>query len=183
MTSTNRYRYYTATTLDGFLADEHDSLAWLFKQDIDEHGSGSADVLALMEEVGAQVMGATTYLWVLENEPDWLPQMPTFVFTHRDLEPANEHVVFLAGEPADHRSAIEEAAGGRDVWMMGGGDLAASFACAGMLDEVQVSIAPVLLGSGRSLFGGAFDLSLRNYDRNRDFLAATFDVVGPLGSR
>lgn len=180
MTSTKRYRYYTATTLDGFLADEHDSLAWLFKQDIDEEGPGNAD--AFIAEVGAQVMGATTYLWVLENQPDWLPQMPTFVFTHRDLEPANEHVVFLAGEPTDHRSAIEEAAGDKDVWMMGGGDLAASFASVGMLDEVQVSIAPVMLGSGRPLFGGAFDLSLRDYGRNRDFLTATFDVVGPLGS-
>lgn len=181
MTRTNRYRYYTATTLDGFLADEHDSLDWLFKQDIDEDGPGSAD--ALMEEVGAQVMGVTTYLWVLENEPDWLPQMPTFVFTHRRLDPANEHVVFLAGEPTDHRAAIEEAAGEKDVWMIGGGDLAAAFASAGMLDEVQVSIAPVMLGSGRPLFGGAVDLSLRTCDRNRDFLTATFDVVGPLGSR
>ncbi|GAA1848494.1 dihydrofolate reductase family protein [Brevibacterium marinum] len=181
MTNTNRYRYYTATTLDGFLADEHDSLAWLFKQDIDVDGPGSAD--ALIADVGAQVMGATTYRWVLENHPDWLPQMPTFVFTHRGLKPANEHVIFLAGEPTDHRAAIEEAAGEKDVWMMGGGNLAGSFASAGMLDEIKVSIAPVMLGSGRPLFDGAFDLSLRNCERNRDFLTATFDVVGPLGSR
>lgn len=181
MTRTNRYRYYTATTVDGFLADEHDSLAWLFKQDIDEHGPGSAD--PLMAEVGAQVMGATTYQWVLEHQADWLPQMPTFVFTHRDLEPANEHVVFLSGEPTHHRSAIEEAADEKDVWMIGGGDLAGSFASAGMLDEVQVAVAPVMLGSGRPLFSGACDLSLRDCDRNRDFLTATFDVVGPLKYR
>lgn len=181
MTNTKRYHYYTATTLDGFLADEHDSLAWLFKQDIDENGPGSADVF--MAEVGAQVMGATTYSWVLENAGDWLPNMPTFVFTHRGLEPANEHVRFLSGEPSAHRSAIEEAAGEKSVWVLGGGDLAASFAAADMLDEIQVAIAPVTLGSGRPLFGGAFDLSLRSYDRNRDFLTATFDVVGPLGAR
>jgi len=180
ITRANRYRYYTATTLDGFLADEHDSLAWLFQQDIDEDGPGSAGTL--MEEIGAQVMGATTYLWVLEHEADWLPQLPTFVFTHRDLKPANENVMFLAGEPTEHRSTIEDAAGEKDVWMMGGGDLAASFASAGMLDEVQVAIAPVMLGSGRPLFGGAIDLSLRDCARNRDFLTATFDVVGPLAS-
>lgn len=173
-----RYRYYTATTLDGFLADDHDSLAWLFRQDFDGSGPGSAD--ALMAEVGVQVMGATTYLWVLEHEPDWLPQMPTIVFTHRDLTPANEHVVLLAGEAAEHRAQIEQAAGGKDVWVMGGGALAAGFAAAGMLDEVQVSIAPVVLGSGRPLFGGAFDLSLRGCERNRDFVTATYDVLGPL---
>ena len=174
-----RYRYYTATTVDGFLADENDSLAWLFKQDTAQGG----DVDPFVAQVGVQVMGATTYLWVLEHEPDWLPQLPTFVFTHRDLQPANEHVVFVSGEPTDHRSAIEEVAGEKDVWMMGGGDLAAAFASAGMLDEVELSIAPVMLGSGRRLFGGAVDLSLRTSSRSGDFLTATFDVVGPLDSR
>ncbi|MCO1338779.1 deaminase [Kocuria polaris] len=173
-----RYRYYTATTLDGFLADDADSLAWLFKQHIDDDGPGNAT--RFIAGVGAQVMGATTYAWILEHERSWLPELPTFVFTHRELEPANEHVTFLAGGPVDHRTAIESAAGDRDVWIMGGGDLAAEFATAGMLDEVLVSIAPVTLGSGRPLFGGAFDLALRECDRNGDFVVARYDVVGTL---
>lgn len=173
-----RYRYYTATSLDGFLADDEHSLAWLFKQDIDEDGPGST--AAFLTEVGAQVMGASTYLWVLEHERDWLPEIPTFVFTHRDLTAANEHISFLAGSPADHRVALEAAAGGRDVWVMGGGGLAAEFAASGMLDEVVVSIAPVTLGSGKPLFGGAFDLELKGCDRNRDFVVARYDVRGPL---
>lgn len=173
-----RYRYYTATTLDGFLADDADSLSWLFRQHIEEDGPGSA--AAFMAEVGAQVMGATTYRWILEHEPAWLPEMPTFVFTHRDLEPANEHVSFVSGTLAEQRASLETAAGDQDVWVMGGGGLAAEFASAGMLDEVLVSIAPVMLGSGRPLFGGAFDLALRECDRNGDFVIARYDVVGPL---
>lgn len=173
-----RYRYYTATALDGFLADDEDSLAWLFRQHIDEDGPGSST--AFVAEVGAQVMGATTYTWVLEHERDWLPEIPTFVFTHRDLEAANEHVSFVAGAPADHRAAFEAAAGGRDVWVMGGGGLAAEFAAAKMLDEVFVAIAPVTLGSGKPLFGGAFDLALQECDRNGDFVIARYDVLGPL---
>ncbi len=173
-----RYRYYTATTLDGFLADDADSLAWLFAQHIEEDGPGNS--ATFIADVGVQVMGATTYTWILEHERDWLPEIPTFVFTHRDLEPANEHVSFVAGSPADHRAAFDAAADGRDVWVMGGGGLAAEFAAAGMLDEVLVSIAPVTLGSGKPLFGGAFDLALQECDRNGDFVVARYDVLGPL---
>ena len=173
-----RYRYYTASTLDGFLADDEHSLAWLFKQDIDENGPGGS--AAFVSEVGAQVMGASTYLWVLEHDRDWLPEIPTFVFTHRGLEVANEHVRLVSGDPADHRDALESAAGGRDVWVMGGGGLVAEFAGAGMMDEVVVSIAPVTLGSGKRLFGGAFDLELQGCERNRDFVVVRYGVRGPL---
>ena len=173
-----RYRYYTATTLDGFLADDSDSLDWLFKQHIDEDGPGNTT--AFLSDVGVQIMGSTTYLWVLEHERAWLPEIPTVVFTHRDLEPANEHVSFVSGTPADHRGAIESLADGRDVWVMGGGGLATEFAEVGMLNEVMVSIAPVMLGSGKPLFGGAFDLELQECERNGDFVIARHRVVGPL---
>ena len=173
-----RYRYYTATTLDGFLADDEHSLSWLFKQDIDESGPGNTG--EFLADVGVQVMGSSTYTWVLEHDRDWLPEIPTFVFTHRGLEAVNDHVVFVSGAPAEHRQTLESAAGGRDVWVMGGGGLAAEFAGAGMLDEVVVSIAPVTLGSGKPLFGGAFDLELKGCERNRDFVVAWYDVRGPL---
>lgn len=173
-----RYRYYTATTLDGYLADEHDSLDWLFRQHIDGDGPGNHG--DFMADVGVQVMGSTTYTWVLDHERDWLPDIPTFVFTHRDLEVANEHVSLLAGSPAEHRSTLEAAAGERDVWVMGGGGLAAEFARAGMLDEMLVSIAPVTLGAGKPLLGGAFDLGLQECDRNGDFVIARYRVEGPL---
>lgn len=173
-----RYRYYTATTLDGFLADDEDSLMWLFKQQLEEDGPGST--AAFLADVGVQVMGSTTYTWVLEHEPAWLPQIPTFVFTRRVLEPANKHVRFVAGSPTDQRAALEAASGGRDVWVMGGGRLAAEFAAVSMLDEVFVSIAPVTLGSGKPLFSGAFDLALQECARNEDFVIARYDVVGPL---
>src|SRR5699024_12290145 len=74
-----RYRYYTATTLDGFLADDSASLDWLFKQHIYEDGPGNTT--AFLSDVGVQIMGSTTYLWVLEHERAWLPEIPTVVFT------------------------------------------------------------------------------------------------------
>ncbi|WP_122939253.1 dihydrofolate reductase family protein [Brachybacterium sp. EE-P12] len=175
-----RYRYYTATTLDGFLADEHDSLDWLLSQPVGEESIMPYD--DFIADVGAIVTGRTTYDWVLEHEGAvdgaWVYTQPTFLFTHRPPAARREGITAVSGAPAEHRAAIEEAADGKDVWIVGGGDLAAEFARAGMLDEVFVSIAPVALGAGRPLLGGSFDLELREHGRNGAFLEARYAVVG-----
>jgi dihydrofolate reductase len=173
-----RYRYYTATSLDGFIADEHDSLAWLFVQDQDDPGHHDR----FMADVGAMVMGATTYAWIGDHLAGsgeaWPYAIPCFVFTHRTVAPLGDDVHFVAGAPAGHRAAIEQAAGDRDVWVVGGGALAADLAEAAMLDEVLVSIAPVALGAGRPLLPRRLDLRLRELGRNGAFAVATYDVVG-----
>lgn len=174
-----RYRFFTATSLDGFLADEHDSLDWLLSQPTGEESILPYDVF--VAEVGAIVTGRTTHDWVLEHdgvvEGAWVFTQPTFLFTHRAME-QRDGVTAVSGPPAQHRSAIEAAADGKDVWIVGGGDLAAEFARAGLLDEVCVSIAPVTLGAGRPLMGGRFDLELRELGRSGTFLEARYEVVG-----
>jgi len=173
--------FFTATTLDGYLADEHDSLDWLFVQDIDDDSPMS--ITDFMATVGCLVMGSTTYRWVLDHQArvgePWPYEQPSFVFTHQDLPLAAANVTLVQGEPAEHLEAIRAAAGDRDVWLVGGGDLAAQFAEAGSLDELMVSIAPVTLGGGRPLFPRRYDLRLTRVDRNGAFLCAWYDVVGP----
>lgn len=178
----SRTVYYTATTLDGFLADEHDSLDWLFEQDIDEDGPLS--YRDFIKDVGAIAMGATTYRWILDHNArtgeEWGYAMPSWVFTHRDLPAVpGADVRFVQGPVAPVHEAMVGAAGGKDVWVVGGGDLAAQFAEAGLLDEVELSIAPVTLGAGRPLFPRRFDLELLDVDRNRAFACARYRVVGP----
>jgi len=168
--------YYTATTLDGFLADEHDSLDWLFVQDIDQQGPLNYE--EFRAGLGAGCMGATTYEWILQHEADWSWTLPMWVFTHRDLPP-NEGVEMVQGDVRPVHEAMVAAADGKDVWVVGGGDLAAQFAEAGLLDQVMVSIAPVTLGKGRPLFPRPFDLRLTEVAQNRAFVCATYDVVGP----
>jgi hypothetical protein len=94
-----RTRYYTATSLDGFIADPDNSLDWLFSVGSDDGAfAGEQDSTDRFAEffagVGAFAMGATTYLWVLDHEklldrPDtwqgWYDDRPCWVFTHRDL--------------------------------------------------------------------------------------------------
>lgn len=173
------YIYYTAATLDGFLADSDDSLDWLLTQPIDEDGPFS--IADLMARTGTVVMGATTYLWLLRHqgaEPWPYAQQRTFVFTHRALEPVHPSIAVIAGTPIEHRVLLEDAADGRDVWVVGG-DLAAQFAAAGMLDEMVVSYAPVVLGAGRPLFTGRYDFELLETAHNRAFLIGRYRVVGP----
>jgi dihydrofolate reductase len=172
--------YYTATTLDGYIADARDSLAWLFEQDIDQGGPGGYE--PFISRIGAMVMGATTYTWVgdhmrAHDEP-WSYDIPCWVFTHRELEPLGEDIRFAAGPVLDHHAEIVRAAGDRDVWVVGGGDLAGQFADHGLLDQVMLSIAPVTLGAGRPLFPRRHDLKLVEVARNGDFVVATYDVVG-----
>lgn len=175
------YSYCTASTLDGFLADENDSLDWLLRQPIDEEGP--MNMTEYMAGVGAIVMGHTTYQWVVDrveagDEPWYYAEYPVFVFTHRELTAIHPGVRFVAGPPTEHRATVEAAAGDKAVWVVGGGDLAAQFAEAGMLDEVMISYAPATVGSGRPLFPRAFDFELIEWARNKAFLCGRYRVVG-----
>lgn len=77
--------YYTATTLDGFIADPSDSLDWLLRQPLDEGGGNDFD--EFFAEVGALVMGSTTYEWVLDHESGaWPYLLPSWVMTSRGLD-------------------------------------------------------------------------------------------------
>src|SRR4051794_38822009 len=88
-------QYYTATSIDGFIADQDNSLDWLFQADNGGEGQAGNDPFSpFFAEVGAFVMGATTYEWVLEHDAlleqpikwaDYYGDTPAWVFTHRDL--------------------------------------------------------------------------------------------------
>ena len=74
-------------------------------------------------------------------------------------------------------SEMVAAAGGKDLWVVGGGDLAGQFADAGLLDEVWVQYAPVTLGSGAPLLPRALDLELLEVARNRNFMCGRYRVL------
>jgi dihydrofolate reductase len=177
----SRTQYYTATTLDGFIADANNSLDWLFTRARDEAGHGNyGDFIA---DVGALAMGATTYQWVLDYEKDntkwnWPYELPAWVFTHRDLPVVlGADIEFVSGEVAPVHEKMVETAAGKNVWIVGGGDLVGQFADKGLLDEVIVSIAPVTLGAGAPLLPRRIELRLEDLGRNGDFVSARFSVV------
>jgi dihydrofolate reductase len=177
-------QYYTATSLDGFIADPEHSLDWLFtrKQEPD----GPLNYRDFIAKVGAIAMGSTTYEWILDHEfkdkdpADWKwpYDVPGWVFTHRQLPVVpNAAIEFTSGDVAPVHQAMTRAAGDRNIWIVGGGDLSGQFADAGLLDEVIVMIAPVTLGAGAPLLPRRIELRVEEVGRNVDLTSARFSVV------
>ena len=100
--------YYTATSVNGFIADQDNSLSWLFEVE-----GADPDVLAdFLGGVGVQVMGSTTYLWLVEHEnlveepekwAEFFGNLATVIFSTRELElPRGADVTVMRGPVAGH---------------------------------------------------------------------------------
>lgn len=149
----SKTQYYAAASLDGFIATTDHSLDWLMQ-------FGSLDGTSyegFIRDVGALAMGASTYEWLLRElvksgtaqaEP-WPYTQPAWVFTSRKL-PVVEgaDVRFVQGDVAPVHQQMRAAANGKNVWIVGGGELAGQFLDRGLLDELIVQVMPVTLGSG-----------------------------------
>ncbi len=139
---------FTASSVDGLIADPEATLSWLLSRDVDPDGPMAYQ--RFLERVGAVVMGATTYRWVAEHERGaWPYEVPCWVFSHGDVPPVQGDVRVVRGEVTEHHAAMVAAAGDRDIRGVGGGDLAGQVAAAGLLDELRVQYAPVTLGRRR----------------------------------
>ncbi|MCL4870833.1 MAG: dihydrofolate reductase family protein [Anaerolineae bacterium] len=149
-------QYYTASSLDGFIADQNNSLDWLFQFGSEPEGESSKFV----SEVGAIAMGSNTYEWILNNHikddaprpQKWMFEQPTWVFTSRRLPIVeNADVRFVSGDVRPVHKQMSEVAGGKNIWLIGGGGLVGQFYDCALLDEIIVSIASVTLGGGAPL--------------------------------
>ncbi|WP_353848837.1 dihydrofolate reductase family protein [Arthrobacter sp.] len=180
-----RIVYYTASTLNGFLADADNSLAWLFAVD----DAGGPDIAAFMDGMGVFVEGSATYEWVLreerllENPAKWQQfygAKPTYVFTSRELPvPAGADVRFVSGPVADALPGIVAAAGDKDVWVVGGGDVAGQFLDIDALDELVVTMAPAVLVGGAPLLPrtlGPDRMKLLSAGKHGQFAQLTYGV-------
>lgn len=150
-------QYYTATSLDGFIATEEDSLDWLFSLGELE----STSYPAFIAEVGALAMGSTTYQWMIDHADKvaastgspWPYSQPAWVFTSRQL-PAVQgaDIRFVRGDVLPVHAEMRRHASEKNIWIVGGGDLAGQFYDAGLLDELIIQVGSVTLGAGKPLF-------------------------------
>lgn len=149
-------QYYTAATLDGFIATLDDSLEWLFPLgDIE-----ATSYPTFIRDVGALAMGSATYEWMLRHvvgptatrPGPWPYEQPTWVFSSRTLPPVpGADIRFVRGDVRSVHAEMVAAAGGKNVWIVGGGELAGQFYDHGLLDELFVQIGSVTLGAGKPL--------------------------------
>jgi dihydrofolate reductase len=185
-----RFVFDTATTINGWIADEHNSLAWLFAV----AGGEVPDDELMPQGVSAMVEGSTTYEWMLnhfdllarpEKWGDFHGDRPVFVFTSRTRPvPQGADVRFVSGSVADALPAIRRAAGDGDTWVIGGGDLAGQFLDAGALDRIALSVAPVALPGGAPLLPRRIEsdrLTLVSARAVGQFARLVYEVTPPPG--
>ena len=156
--------YYSAVTLDGFIAEADDTIGWLTSYEGEPPGDDVEPVEGgyrafYEEEVGALVSGSVTYEFILgqlDRDAEW-PYMgkPYWVLSSRELpvpEGEGVEVRIVDGAVPDLHDEMVASAGAGHLWVVGGGNVASQFADAGLLDEVRVTVVPVVLGRGKPLF-------------------------------
>lgn len=161
--------YYLAMSVDGLIARPDGDLDWL---ESFEHGSEDYGYETLLKRLDALIMGAATYEWLLAKDIEWpYGDLDSIVMTRRPLpQPRGGAVRFTSEQPAELMRSLRERYQ-KDIWLVGGGKLAAAFAAADLIDEYDLTIIPVILGAGTPLLEPVAGAPLRwlTLAERRDF--------------
>ncbi|RIW28954.1 dihydrofolate reductase [Bacillus salacetis] len=150
---------FIAASLDGYIATKDESLEWLFKVE----GEGDNGYSEFYETVDTILMGKRTYDWVMEQEGGEFPykNKDCYVFTRSAAEDT-ANVKFINGDDIKGFTNTLKNQEGKRIWMVGGGDVLQHFFTEKLVDELIITVAPVVLGNGIPLFKeGDYQLDLR----------------------
>lgn len=138
---------YIAASLDGFIADADNELDWL----LSAPGEGDNGFSEFYQTVDTVLLGRKTYDWIRQHEggkPYADKECYVFSrFTHDDAG-----FISLSGEELVRFIGKLKSQKGRDIWLVGGGELIREFLNAGLVDQLRISVAPMILSSGIPLF-------------------------------
>lgn len=138
---------YITASLDGFIADANGSVDWLI-----EPGDEDFGFLELMDSVDTVLQGSHTYLSTLDLvDEDPYGGKTDYVFTSRDDLPVLGDPIFVKEDPVEFVRRLKAEPGER-MWLIGGGELASTLLDAGLVDEIDLFIQPVVLGDGIPLW-------------------------------
>lgn len=167
---------YIASSLDGYIATDEHNLDWLFAVE----GEGDNGYTTFYESVDTVLIGRVTYDWIIEHEKGDFPYKgkECYVFS-RTKKDDDEHVNFICEDVVQFSKDIKNK-NGKNIWLVGGGNLLNTFINEKFVDELIVTITPVLLGKGIPLFrNNSFQtlLSLKSINRFNQFVELHYDVV------
>jgi len=148
---------YIAQSLDGYIATKDDSLEWLFHVE----GEGDNGYSDFYETVDTILIGNRTYDWIMDYEKGNFPYKgkECYVFSRTSKE-NTEYVQFVQGDILPFVNNLKDHSG-KNIWMVGGGNLLHSFLEENLVDELIVTIAPTVIGDGIPLFkAGDYKLNL-----------------------
>lgn len=136
-----RVRYRVAASLDGFIAGPNGEIDWIV-------ADPTVDFAALYAAVDTVLLGRRTYeLTQQPGAPPWPVGWRIYVFS-RTLDPAETRGVTVINRDSADIVASLRSEPGQDIWLFGGGNLFASLLAADLVDQIEVSIMPVLLAGG-----------------------------------
>ena len=166
---------FISTSLDGYIATKDESLDWLFKVE----GEGDNGYSEFYETVDTILFGKRTYDWVMKQGIEELPykNKKCYVFTRSPLDD-KEDVKFI-NEDAVHFTNKLKNQEGRNIWVVGGGELLHSFIKNKLVDEFIIKVAPILLGTGIPLFREgdySLNLSLKDVRNFNQFVELHYEV-------
>jgi dihydrofolate reductase len=143
---------HVVSSLDGFIAKNDNSVSWMDSSgDVYERGVTEDGAEEVLESIDCYVVGSRTYEHALQL--GWpYGETPTIVVTNRQLPSTRQSVEFYSG---DLKRLVTEILAPRyhNIWLVGGAMLGQSCLRLGLVDEIRLMIAPVLLGDGLHLFG------------------------------
>jgi dihydrofolate reductase len=142
---------YIATSLDGFIARRDDDISWL-----DPFSAGSEDYgyKEYIKTIGTAVMGARTYEQSLVHPERLLTGLKNYILTHRSLPTVpGIGAEFWQGPPTGLITQIRKESD-KDIFVVGGGRVVSQFLDAGLIDEIDQFLVPVILKDGIPLYTG-----------------------------
>lgn len=168
---------YIATSLDGFIADEKESLEWLLKTE----GEGDNGYGGFYETIDTVLLGRRTYDWIMKHENGNFPykDKKCYVFS-KSLKGKNNYVEFMNEDIPAFVKKLKGQEGG-DIWIVGGGELLSYFIKERLVDRFIVTFAPALIGRGIPLFKEndiEMDLELKSVRRFNQFAELQYDYKG-----
>lgn len=148
MSNKRKIILFIATSLDGFIATEDDSLKWLFKVE----GDGDNGYSQFLSTVDTILLGRRTYDWIMDMEKGNFPYKDKrcYVFS-KSISDNNEYVEFINEGILDFVNKLKQSEG-ENIWIVGGGSLLHFFIREKLVDEFIITIAPTLIGRGIPLF-------------------------------
>ena len=135
-------RYNVAASLDGYIAGPKGEYDWIPEDP-------TVDFAAIFARVDTVLIGRRTYDLMRDGPAGpWQPETRIYVFSRTLHTEDNPGVTIVSGDSAKIVAELRAEAGTGDIWLFGGGVLFGSLLAAGLVDRVEVTVVPVLVGGG-----------------------------------
>lgn len=145
-----KVKLFVATSLDCYIAKKDDNIDWLFT-------GGDYGYDDFYSSIDTTLTGYLTYKQVLGfGVPFPYPDKTNYIFSRNHKQEDNNPVIFVSTDPAEFVRKLKEEKG-KDIWLVGGGQINTILFNANLIDEMIISIHPVILGEGIPLFAGKAD--------------------------